>query len=113
LAFQEKINALKTENLRLKGLLEVEAAKTVVASNVTSLDSQANGLMLRQRAFIHDIAGPVSIVQGMIEMSMKALEADPKNAILAKAKLERALISVSKISQKVQENRDFLIMAAS
>ena len=72
-----------------------------------------SNLMLRQRAFIHDIAGPVSIAQGMIEMAMKSIEENPQSSAQAAVKLEKALNSISKISKKVQENRDYLIMSAS
>ena len=110
---KEKLGYLKAENLRLLKMIEMENQKTHPAEEVGRPLKGASGLMLRQRAFMHDIAGPVSIVQGMIEMALSSLETDPKDSAKAKAKLEKALVSVSRISQKVKENRDYLIMSAS
>lgn len=64
-------------------------------------------ILSAQKKFIHDLATPISIVQGMIEIilpQLKAKDVDPKII----DRLEKALVATVKIDSLLKANREYL-----
>jgi signal transduction histidine kinase len=68
--------------------------------------------LARQRTFIHDIATPVSVAQGMLNIVLSRLKSQPESPI-DMDKLEKAVKALEKLEGLIEDNRKFLIAAAS
>lgn len=68
-----------------------------------------NSIVLRQRAFMHDISGALAIAQGMLDMVMSTVQKDPKLSRADIERLQKSMNALEKLTNIVAENREFLI----